>query len=50
MEDRLRRHLQTDVTLAVTSHQRGQISIQFYSNDDLERLLELILGPTGETL
>jgi ParB family transcriptional regulator, chromosome partitioning protein len=50
LEDRLRRHLQTDVTLSVAAHQRGQISILFYSNDDLERLLELILGPTGDTL
>jgi ParB family chromosome partitioning protein len=50
IQNRLRRHLQTDVTLSVTAEQRGQISILFYSNDDLERLLELILGPAGDTL
>ena len=50
IQNRLRRHLQTDVTLSVTADQRGQISILFYSNDDLERLLELILGPAGDTL
>lgn len=50
LEERLRHHLQTDVTLSVTAQQRGQISILFYSNDDLERLLELILGAAGDTL
>jgi len=50
IEEQLRHHLQTDVTLTVTTQERGQISIVFYSNDDLERLLELILGPAGDTL
>ncbi len=48
--DRLRKHLQTDVKLAVSDKNKGQISILFYSNDDLERLLYLILGPSGDTL
>jgi ParB family chromosome partitioning protein len=50
IQDRLRRHLQTDVNLTVTTKDRGQISIVFYSNDDLERLLDLILGHPGDTL
>jgi ParB family transcriptional regulator, chromosome partitioning protein len=50
IQDRLRRHLQTDVKLSVTNTDRGQISIVFYSNDDLERLLDLILGRSGDTL
>ncbi len=44
IEDRLRRHLQTDVRVKLTGRDRGQLSILFYSNDDLERVLELILG------
>ncbi len=48
--DRLRKHLQTDVKLAVSDQDKGQISILFYSNNDLERLLDLILGRSGDTL
>jgi ParB family transcriptional regulator, chromosome partitioning protein len=48
--DRLQKHLQTDVNLAVSDDNKGQISILFYSNDDLERILELILGRSGDTL
>lgn len=50
IEDRLRRHLQTDVRLSLTARDRGQLSILFYSNEDLERVLELILGRTGDGL
>lgn len=50
IEDKLRRYLQTDVRLSLTARDRGQVSILFYSNDDLERVLELMLGPTGEAL
>jgi ParB family chromosome partitioning protein len=48
IEDQLRRHLQTDVHLSVGANQRGEIRIMFYSNDDLERVLELVLGAAGE--
>lgn len=44
VEDRLRRRLQTDVSLTVSGSDRGTIRIGFYSPDDLERLLDLILG------
>ena len=44
IEDQLRRHFQTDVTLAVGEKARGEIRISFYSNDDLSRVLELILA------
>ncbi len=47
IQDQLRRRLQTDVTLTLSGQEQGQISILFYSNDDLERILELILGRTG---
>jgi len=50
MEDDLRRHLQTDVSLAVTEGERGTITISFYSADDLERVLDLVLGPTREQM
>jgi ParB family chromosome partitioning protein len=44
IEDQLRRHLQTDVHLALTGKEKGVLRIGFYSSDDLDRLLELILG------
>ena len=45
LEDRLRRFLQTDVAIAINPKQRGTISIQFYSADDLERVLDLMHVP-----
>jgi len=50
IEDRLRRYLQTDVRLSLSARDRGQLSILFYSNEDLERVLELIIGRTGDRL
>jgi ParB family chromosome partitioning protein len=44
IEDQLRNHLQTDVHLALTGKEKGVLRIGFYSSDDLERLLEMILG------
>lgn len=44
LQDELRRHLQTDVTITVGEHERGKIEIAFYSSDDLERVLDLILA------
>jgi ParB family chromosome partitioning protein len=43
VEDVLRRRLQTDVYLT-TRGKGGRITVNFYSNDDLARLLEIILG------
>lgn len=42
IEERLRRHLQTDVFLAFTPSGKGSIRISFYSADDLERIIELL--------
>jgi ParB family chromosome partitioning protein len=50
IEDRLRRYLQTDVSLSLSGRDQGQISVLFYSNDDLERILELIFGPAEDAL
>jgi ParB family chromosome partitioning protein len=43
IEDDLRRYFQTDVHLQVGADAKGALRIQFYSRDDLERLLDLIL-------
>ena len=48
IEDQLRRHLQTDVHLAMTGKEKGVLRIGFYSSEDLERLLELILGKRSD--
>jgi ParB family transcriptional regulator, chromosome partitioning protein len=40
IEERLRRYLQTDITLKVGAGNTGILSVHFYSADDLERLLE----------
>jgi ParB family chromosome partitioning protein len=42
LEEQLRRFLQTDVSIASTSDQKGSIRISFYSLEDLERVSELI--------
>ena len=46
IEDRLRRHLQTDVGVHLSKgkNTKGELRIHFYSNDDLSRVLEMILG------
>jgi len=44
VEDALRRRLGTDVRLSLRAKGKGQLHISFYSNDDLARLLELMLG------
>lgn len=44
LQNELRRHLQTDVTITVGDHERGKIEIAFYSSDDLERVLDLVLA------
>jgi len=50
LTDRLRRRLQTDVTVQIDEKDRGQLRIAFYSADDLNRLIELITGHTTEDL
>src|SRR5688572_28900187 len=48
MEDELRRRLQTDVRIKLSGPERGAIEVVFYSADDLERVLDLVLGPNRE--
>jgi ParB family chromosome partitioning protein len=44
IEDVLRRRLGTDVRVTLRAKGKGQIHVAFYSNDDLARVLELMLG------
>ncbi len=44
IEELLRKQLQTDVHVHQLGNERGVLRISFYSPDDLERLLELIIG------
>jgi ParB family chromosome partitioning protein len=50
VEDQLRKRFQTDVRVALTGADKGTISIAFYSADDLDRVLDLVLGPDRERL
>jgi ParB family chromosome partitioning protein len=45
IEDRLRHFLQTDASIKVGPHNRGTLTVHFYSAEDLERLLELMRVP-----
>lgn len=44
IEEQLRRRFQTDAKLVLDGKTQGEIRLAFYSNDDLSRLLELLLG------
>jgi ParB family transcriptional regulator, chromosome partitioning protein len=44
LEDALRKRLGTDVRVTARRRGRGFITVSYYSNDDLARVLELILG------
>jgi ParB family chromosome partitioning protein len=45
LEDELRRRLQTDVKIKLSGPERGTMEVAFYSADDLERVLDIVLGP-----
>lgn len=44
VQEELRRHLQTDVRLVPGDEARGKIEIAYYSTEDLDRLVDLVLG------
>ena len=48
VEDALRKRLGTDVRVTAKRRGRGFVTISYYSNDDLARLLELMLGEPFE--
>jgi ParB family chromosome partitioning protein len=43
IEDDLRRYLQTDVKVHLSGAAQGRIEVSFFSNDDLDRILDLVL-------
>jgi ParB family transcriptional regulator, chromosome partitioning protein len=48
LEQQLRKHFQTDVSIAVQSKAKGSVTIAFYSPDDFERILEIMGLPGNE--
>ena len=50
IEEELRKHLQTAVKIQLAAKEKGEIRISFYSSDDLERVLDLVLGADREAL
>lgn len=50
IEEWLRRHLQTDVEISVTGPDKGFLRVAFYSADDLERILDVMLGQAREAM
>ena len=44
VEEQLRRRLQTDVSVQALGNERGVLRISFYSHDDLDRVLDIVLG------
>lgn len=48
IEEQLRRKLQTDVSVQQHGPERGSIRIAFYSADDLDRVLDLLLGTRSD--
>lgn len=46
--DKVRRHLATKVKIDYGSNHTGEIRIEFYTDDDLERIIDLILGDSKE--
>jgi ParB family chromosome partitioning protein len=44
VEEQLRKHLQTDVQIQQLSKDKGVVRISFYGADDLERLMDIVVG------
>ncbi|HEV7994381.1 MAG TPA: ParB/RepB/Spo0J family partition protein [Gemmatimonadaceae bacterium] len=44
VEEQLRKRLQTDVQIQSLGNERGLVRISFYGADDLERLMDLLVG------
>jgi ParB family chromosome partitioning protein len=50
IEAELRRRLQTDVKIHLGAKDSGEVRVAFYSADDLERLLDIVIGTSREVL
>ena len=48
LEDRLRKHFGTDVKITQSGKAEGEIRLPFYSAEDFERLMELMIGPYSD--
>ena len=48
VQEELRRFLQTNVRITANDQARGQIEIAFYSTEDLDRVIDLVLGAKRE--
>ncbi len=48
LTDKLRRHLGTKVKINYGDKRSGEIKIEFYADDDLERIIDIILGDRKE--
>lgn len=49
IENAFRKRLQTDVQLSATADGKGFLKIQFYSHEDLERLMDIIIPEFRDT-
>jgi ParB family transcriptional regulator, chromosome partitioning protein len=47
--DRLRRLLQTDVTITANAKSEGEVRIRFYSAEDFDRVVALIMGASPDS-
>ena len=43
IQDQLRKHFQTDVAITLDGPTKGDIRLKFYSNEDLSRILDMLL-------
>jgi ParB family transcriptional regulator, chromosome partitioning protein len=50
IEDQLRKRLQTDVHISLSGKQKGELRVPFYSADDFERIMELLLGANRDAM
>ena len=50
IEEELRKQLQTAVKINLSAKEKGEIRISFYSADDLERVLDIVLGANRDVL
>jgi len=48
LEQQLRKHFQTDVSIAVQPDGRGSVTIAFYSVEDFERVMEVMGMPSNQ--
>lgn len=50
IEDQLRKRLQTDVHISLSGKQKGELRVPFYSADDFDRIMELLLGAKRDAM